>query len=272
LDLRSNEQVSEEVVETLSSVDQTRTDSYTMAEAARLKGVSYHTVSRAVRRGTLPAQRIGKMAFISAPDLQAWQPMVQRAPRKYRRRTPQLDGVPATIDLASAERVTWAEQIATIIETTRWTAQGLPIQHHLSLLVERLANALDMHRVTVWGIQESRNVACRMASYGPPATDFPEQVPLPLFPLLADMASRHGGQTPGFSSSSDDYSVQKSTTIMVMPLRYGDTFHGALIADRNGETFQLSADQFVLVRAVADQMAIALELASLRSEVCVAAD
>ena len=27
-------------------------DVYTMAEAARLKGVSYHTVSRAVRRGS----------------------------------------------------------------------------------------------------------------------------------------------------------------------------------------------------------------------------
>ena len=29
---------------------------YTMAEAARLKGVSYHTVSRNARRGTLPVR------------------------------------------------------------------------------------------------------------------------------------------------------------------------------------------------------------------------
>jgi excisionase family DNA binding protein len=264
--------VSENKQDSVASLDVHRLDSYTMAEAARLKGVSYHTVSRAVRRGTLPAQRIGKMAFISSTDLQAWQPMVQRAPRKYRRRTPQTDGVPAAIDLASAERVTWAEQISNLIETTRWTAQGLPLDRHLSLLVERLASALEMHRVTVWGIQESRNVARRIASFGPPATDFPEEVPLPLFPLLADLASRSVGQGGDRPIASDDYSVDKSTTIMVMPLRYGDTFHGALIADRDGETFQLTADQLVLARAVADQMAIALELETLRRGACIAAD
>jgi excisionase family DNA binding protein len=242
-----------------------------MAEAARLKGVSYHTVSRAVRRGTLPAQRIGKMAFITAGDLQAWQPMVQRAPRKYRRRTPQLDGVPAAIDLASAERVAWAEQISNLIETTRWTAQGLPVDQLLKLLVERLASALEMHRVTVWGIDQSRNIACRVASFGPPATDFPDEVPLPLFPLLADLASRHGGGGDR-GMALEEYGVHKSTSIMVMPLRFGDTFHGALITDRNGETFQLTADQLVLARAVVDQMAIALELESLRRGVSVVAD
>src|SRR5690606_25877223 len=64
---------------------------YTMAEAARIKGVSYHTVSRAVRSGKLPAQRLGRMALISAQDLQAWRPMRERAPRKYRRPEPSDD-------------------------------------------------------------------------------------------------------------------------------------------------------------------------------------
>lgn len=241
-----------------------RAESYTMAEAARLKGVSYHTVSRAVRRGTLPAQRIGKMAFITSADLQAWQPMVQRAPRKYRRRTPQLDAVPAAIDLASAERVTWAEQISTLIETIRWTAQGLPLEQHLNLLVERLAHALGMDRVTVWGLKETGNAAYRMASFGPLVTNFPEEMPLTLFPLMADLAARQAeadGQRP---EPFNDYALRKSTPIMVLPLRYGGNFHGALIADQNGETFQLTDDQIVLARAVADQMAIALELESLR--------
>jgi excisionase family DNA binding protein len=56
-------------------------DRYTMTEAAQIKGVSYHTVSRAVRSGKLPAQRLGRMALIAAADLQAWRPMHERAPR-----------------------------------------------------------------------------------------------------------------------------------------------------------------------------------------------
>jgi len=246
--------------------DNPRSDIYTMSEAARLKGVSYHTVSRAVRRGTLPAQRIGKMAFITAGDLQTWQPMVQRAPRKYRRRTPQLDAIPAAIDLASAERVVWARQITTLIETMRWTAQGIPCMQHLSLLVERLGDVLDMRRVTVWKIEEERGSATRVANYGPPVSDFPEDVPLALFPLLADLASRHGSQGTGRMSSLDDYTVRESTTILVLPIRFGDHFHGALIADRGGATFALSEDQSVLAHAIADQMAIALELDRLRGQ------
>ena len=58
---------------------------YTMRAAARLKGVSYHTVSRAVHAGRLPARRLGRQALIAAADLAAWTPLYSRAPRKYRR-------------------------------------------------------------------------------------------------------------------------------------------------------------------------------------------
>lgn len=251
-----------------TSANEVRLDTYTMAEAARLKGVSYHTVSRAVRRGALPAQRIGKMAFITAFDLQAWQPMVQRAPRKYRQRTPQLDGVPTAIDLASAERVTWAEQIASLIELTRWTAQNLPLAEHLPLLVDRLGSALEMHRLTVWRIEPNENVAERIAGFGAPSGDFPDRMPLPLFPLLADLAARADDRP----ISVDDYGLRQSTAIMVLPIRFGNRFHGAMIADRSGETFQLSEDQLVLAQTVVDQMAIALEFDLLRREVGVAAE
>jgi len=247
-----------------STSGEVRSDTYTMADAARLKGVSYHTVSRAVRRGTLPAQRIGKMAFISAADLQAWHPMVQRAPRKYRRRMPELDAMPSTIDLASAERVVWAQQIATLIETTRWATQGMPIDDHLELLTERLGETLGMHRVTVWRIEESRGTANRAASYGPPAGDFPNEVPLALFPLIADLAARHhlGGRVPAV----DDTALRQSTTILVLPLRFGCDIHGALIADQDGSTFTLSDDQLVLAKTIADQISIALELDSRRRD------
>src|SRR6266540_570598 len=85
-------------------------DVYTMAEAARLKGVSYHTVSRAVRRNKLPAQRLGRMALIAADDLRAWRLMRERAPRKYRRREPNPGATPALLDLASGERVELARR------------------------------------------------------------------------------------------------------------------------------------------------------------------
>jgi GAF domain-containing protein len=129
-----------------------------------------------------------------------------------------------------------------------------------------LGDVLDMRRVTVWKIEEERGSATRVASFGPPVTDFPEDVPLALFPLLADLASRHGSQGTGRMSSLDDYTVRDSTTILVLPIRFGDHFHGALIADRGGATFALSEDQSVIAHAIADQMAIALELDQLRRE------
>src|SRR3954464_13623587 len=76
-------------------------DVYTMAEAARLKGVSYHTVSRAVRRGKLPATRLGRMALITSEDLREWRPMRERAPRNHSSREPNPEATPALLDLAS---------------------------------------------------------------------------------------------------------------------------------------------------------------------------
>ena len=70
---------------------------FTMADAAVFKGVSYHTVSRAVRRGKLPVQRIGRQALIAGADLNAWTPMKERAPRKYRQREPNADVTPTLV-------------------------------------------------------------------------------------------------------------------------------------------------------------------------------
>ena len=78
---------------------------FTMDEAARLKGVSYHTVSRAVRRGALQSKRMGRMALVSAEDLAGWEPVRNRAPRKYRQREPDPTITPAVMDLASGERI-----------------------------------------------------------------------------------------------------------------------------------------------------------------------
>jgi excisionase family DNA binding protein len=81
---------------------------YTMRETARLKGVSYHTVSRTVRRGKLRVQRIGRMAMIAAEDLGAWQPMVERRTSRHRNRVPDPSATPALMDPVMGE---WAEMV-----------------------------------------------------------------------------------------------------------------------------------------------------------------
>ena len=87
---------------------------YSMAEAARLKGVSYHTVSRAVRRGKLPARRLGGQALIAAADLAAWTPQYGRTPRKYRHRHPDPGAAVAPLDAAALDRVALGRQVAVL--------------------------------------------------------------------------------------------------------------------------------------------------------------
>ena len=72
-------------------------DYYTLADAAQFKGASYHTVFRAVRRGKLIATRLGRQALIARADLNAWTPMKERAPRKYRQREPNADVTPTLV-------------------------------------------------------------------------------------------------------------------------------------------------------------------------------
>ncbi len=79
-----------------------------MREAARLKGVSYHTVSRAVRTGKLPVRRIGRMAMIAAEDLEAWQPMVERRTSRHRNRAPDPSATPVLMAPIAGE---WAEMM-----------------------------------------------------------------------------------------------------------------------------------------------------------------
>lgn len=67
---------------------------FTMADAAQFKGVSYHTVSRAVRRHRLAHHRIGRQVLITSADLDAWRPMVERRPKRYARRSPDTNVTP----------------------------------------------------------------------------------------------------------------------------------------------------------------------------------
>ena len=244
-------------------------DVYTMAEAARLKGVSYHTVSRAVRRGTLPSRRLGRMVFVSVRDLQAWRPMVERAPRKYRNRVPQTDAAPALIDLASGERVELARRLSALLEVIHLAARERPLDEFLTLLCDRLAQALDFRRAEVWGVDQERGMARRLATFGQRMNDLPDELSLsqaPDFVRFLDGANP-GAQSEGGSFGEPPASLDGKSTLFAVPLRVGDRALGILFGDCDGEPFELSPEQLVLAQALANHAALALELAQLRAEV-----
>lgn len=244
-------------------------DVYTMAEAARLKGVSYHTVSRAVRRGKLPAHRLGRMALIASGDLRDWRPMRERAPRKYRRREPNPDASPALLDLASGERVDLARRLSTLYELIHEAAAELPLPEFLSLLADRLANALAFRRVAIWGLDLPSGRATRLATFGPPFSRHPDDMLLADLPILS-RGLEAGGATVipdvgdlGVKRRPEVYPVR---SLFVAPMRLGGDVLGAIIGDCNGETFTLSEDQLGLAQGMANQAALALERVRLRAD------
>jgi len=109
---------------------------FTMAQAARRKGVSYQSVYKAVRDGKLPTQRLGRQRLVTGEDLDAWQPMRQRTPHKYRRREPDLAVIGASLDQASLDRATLEAEVT---ELATAVARGTG-----ELSFEQLQDALRM--------------------------------------------------------------------------------------------------------------------------------
>ena len=125
---------------------------YTMAEAARIKGVSYHTVSRAVRQGRLPVQRLGRMALIAGQDLDAWQPMRTKAPLRFRGHDPEpfARGAPVAFDDAMGSRLEFARQLSTLYEVIHAASTELSLERFGDLLARRFATVFGLPRVAVW--------------------------------------------------------------------------------------------------------------------------
>ncbi|MGH2562786.1 MAG: GAF domain-containing protein [Thermomicrobiales bacterium] len=238
------------------------TDVYTMAEAARLKGVSYHTVSRAVRRGKLPAQRLGKMAFISAQDLQAWRPMIERAPRKYRRRTPQPGATPALIDLASGERVELARQVSNLLQIVDCVTTEQPLAECLSILSDRYADALDLRRVEIWSLDDAYVRASRAASFGPALSDLPDEISLGDIPGGASyFVNKSEVEIEGVDAPESHAfgPLKGARAILVAPLRVGSRRLGLMLGDRGGKALAFSQDQLRLAEGIASLAALAIE-------------
>ena len=197
-------------------------DVYTMAEAARLKGVSYHTVSRAVRRGKLPATRLGRMALITSEDLRDWRPMRERAPRKYRRREPNPEATPALLDLASAERVELASRLASLSEALYAAAAGMPQEEFFGLLAERLAGALGMRRVAIRVIDEPSGRAIRLGTYGPPLTNLPDETSIDDSPLALDVSRPAKAVVEDLSARAvPEAETINVNSLLIAPIRTG---------------------------------------------------
>jgi excisionase family DNA binding protein len=245
-------------------------DVYTMAEAARLKGVSYHTVSRAVRRGKLPATRLGRMALITSEDLRDWRPMRERAPRKYRRREPNPEATPALLDLASAERVELASRLASLSEALYAAAAGMPRDEFFGLLTERLAGALGMRRVAIRVIDESSGRAIRLGSYGPPLTNLPDEISIDDSPLALDVSRPPKAVVEDLSASGvSTAETINVNSLLIAPIRIGDRYAGVIVADRNGEPFRLDEGELDLAQAMANVAALALEATRTRQAAAV---
>lgn len=244
------------------------TDVYTMAEAARLKGVSYHTVSRAVRRGKLPAQRLGRMALIAADDLRDWRPMRERAPRKYRRREPNPNAAPAMLDLASGERVDLASRLSTLYEVINSSTVELALPEFLALLADRMAAGLGLRRLAIWSF-EPNGRAQRLAAFGPPMSMLPRNTTVVTTDRVRDVF-----QGDDVAVVDDVASLLESGAedmidvrqLVVAPMRIGSRRLGFITGDNNGEPFEVSAEQLLHARGLANQAALAIERDGLRAD------
>lgn len=234
-------------------------DLYTMDEAARLKGVSYHTVSRAVRSGRLPAQRLGRMAMMTAADLAAWQPMRERAPKRYRQPEPGPASTPGVVDLASGERIELARRLSTLYEAIHSSAMRQPLREFGQLLADRLARAMEFDRVAIWLIDESSTSIFRLASIGGWLKEGASPTPpvLPYDPEIMHVTK--AGVTNGLPCWRGD-NIERLGHIFSAPLVVDQKHIGHIVGDRRGAPFSLTEAQIQLGQSLAAQAAITIEL------------
>ncbi|HWV24914.1 MAG TPA: ATP-binding protein [Thermomicrobiales bacterium] len=239
-------------------------DRLTMTEAARLKGVSYHTVSRAVRSGRLPVIRLGRMALISAEDLQAWEPMRERAPRKYRRAQVASDNAASSVALISSDRVDLAAQLAALYDVIHSTAAGDGLDRLAQVAVQRIAETFNLSRMSVWRLDFEQGHGERLAMHRESLSTLPTIVSLEDAPFLRglteDARSRVLGSPREISGvpAGTQY-VAPAGPLLVVPLVWQGRSVGVMFGDRNGQQIDFSRDQLVLADMIASQLGMAIE-------------
>ncbi|MER3437212.1 MAG: hypothetical protein C4346_06265 [Chloroflexota bacterium] len=237
-------------------------DLYTMDDAARLKGVSYHTVSRAVRRGLLPAQRLGKMVFISVTDLQAWKPMVERAPRKFRARQHMAEVAPTPLALASSERADLAVRLSALQYISEIAISDQPLPVILGYACEKLAATLNLRRAAIWQIDGANGVARRVAAVGKPIGTDATMIALSEEPQLAGFLRRDDAAIVAQRGKMEQRlpnMLRSLPSVLVVPLRVGVLQRGWIFADRDGDSFDLKPDDLGFAQAIGNQVALIFE-------------
>lgn len=244
-------------------------DRLTMTEAARLKGVSYHTVSRAVRKGRLPVVRLGRMALISARDLQEWRPMKERAPRKYRRTGAEDHKHGSGVSLITANHVDLAKRLASLYEVIHSAASEGTLEDLARIAITRVAEAFQLDRMVLWQIDNSGNLATRLAIFHQPLSNLPDTVALdevPLFSLLTLEPRARVVVDPveaGKGFPAGPYTVPTGP-LLAVPLLRKKRVVGLMFGDRLGADIDFTEEQLALAEGIASQMAMAVDNAMLR--------
>ncbi|MGH2549065.1 MAG: GAF domain-containing protein, partial [Thermomicrobiales bacterium] len=197
--------------------------------------------------------------MMTAPDLAAWMPMRERAPKKYRQREPEPSTMPGVVDLASGERVELARRLSALYEAIHSSAMRQPLEVFGQTLAERLARAMEFDRVAIWLIDDARTTITRLATIGqwykvgsPPAP-----VSYPFDP--ASMHVNKAGVTNGLPCWKNPH-TDRIGDIFSAPLLIDHKHIGYINGDRHGEPFALSESQIQLGQSLAAQAAITIEL------------
>ncbi len=245
---------------------------YTMAEAASIKGVSYHTVSRAVRQGRLPVTRLGRMALIGGQDLANWEPMRARAPRRYRQ-APALGRTPApALEEAVGGRIEIARHLAAMFEVIHAASSELGLEAFGEVLANRFAAMFGLTRASLWVSNPRDGTGQRLASVGPALTSIPDSIAITaaFAKMLAfiDLGNARVSLDPQTefadgTSFADDF---PRGPLLIVPLRVRNRTIGALFGDCEGEVLALDKDQLALAQVLGNQVALAVDHAMLRQE------
>src|SRR5680860_38648 len=243
---------------------------YTMAEAARVKGVSYHTVSRAVRSGKLPAQRLGRMALIEAGDLQAWRPMRERAPRKYRRETEETTPQQQRPALAGASiTARSSNRLATAIATLHEGAASRTIGGFGDWLASLSASLLSVRQMVVWTLNHQTDQVELFGSVGVEANHLAFEVSETASMVMRQLAERDVVQFLD-AMMLDQLEVKKwlplsgGGTVIAVPMRQGVRTVGLMIGETISGEQRLSEEDARNAGQFGSQAAIAIEHMEMR--------
>lgn len=242
---------------------------YTMTEAARIKGVSYHTVSRAVRSGKLPAQRLGRMALIAAEDLKAWRPMRERAPRKYRRAEPNgelVQELPLLAEPALAtsyiDRLVLADEQLTEVASAEYTV------HFGDWLAQWLVASLRRQAAVIFRV-DAGSALVAYGTYGVETAAIQSLGPDRLATALRSMADgtsvrkldrdavRRLGAETWFPASGEKHAL-------IVPLTVGTRNAGYAIVFGSGAQEALGEEERHFAQRLGTKAAFAIEHVDLR--------